>query len=316
MTLRPGEAGVSAGGFDRRRGRGFAARFLSALGMTGDGVGKGGPPCWSPTTRHEEPDPTICHSDRGEESGAGIAARASLSTRFVLVLGALAILAFWQPAGAQDGTGAADGLHHAGLVIRHGDGRITYAYVTFPEDRLSGIELLERSGVEQVTIPFGALGMGVCAIEGEGCPASECRRRVCQAFGADAPYWRYFGLDETGTWQPFALGASSAEVRDGAVHGWSWTGGEPGLPDVSLLDIARLSGAPAEGGIAGDGPTAFVRTISPAGVAPPAPEDDDPNPLTYGGAGAILVLIGGGALYALHRGRAGRRGRETEESAA
>src|SRR5215204_3221516 len=71
-------------------------------------------------------------------------------------------------------------LNHAGLVVRHSDGRLIYAYIAFAEDEINGVELLRRSGISLVTIGFGGLGEGVCTIDGEGCPASDCRTKVCQ----------------------------------------------------------------------------------------------------------------------------------------
>jgi hypothetical protein len=267
--------------------------------------------------------PFDCHSERSEESArrsrassAETAVRVQpeqfhLLTSFVAIVVALILAG---PASAQDGSPPGDTLNHAGLVIRHGDGRLIYAYVAFPEAEISGIELLRRSGVEQVTIPFGGLGEGVCAIEGEGCPATECRRRVCQAPGADSPYWRYFGIDESGTWQPFVLGPSSTKVRNGDVHGWSWTGMEPGLPVVAIADVARLAGAPESGAAeSASDRTVFVRTVYPAGVGPSDQDNDEVDVLAYAAAGAIVVGIGGGAFYAIRRGRA--RSRTGEEAA-
>src|SRR5215208_2114916 len=85
---------------------------------------------------------------------------------------------------------ADDGIHHAGLVVRDAEGRITYAWVPFMEEEINGIELLRRSGIPVVTVGFGALGEGVCSIAGQGCGVAECRRNVCQGSVADAPYWR------------------------------------------------------------------------------------------------------------------------------
>ena len=60
------------------------------------------------------------------------------------------------PAPAQ----AEDSWNHAGLIVRDGDGRITYAWVPFREDEIDGITLLQRSGIPVVTVGFGALGGG------------------------------------------------------------------------------------------------------------------------------------------------------------
>ena len=210
----------------------------------------------------------------------------------VLLLLAVALAA---PAAGQGAT------NHAGLVVRHGDGRVTYAYVPFAEEEISGVELLRRSGVPLVTVPFGGLGEGVCSLEGEGCGVDECRRRVCQGPRPDDPYWRYFRQEAPGNWRPLALGGSATRVRDGDVDAWSWTGGEAGLPALSLADVVQAAGA-AEDGTEAAGPVR--RTVYPPGAAPPEP-DSGQGWAAYAGAGAVLVAIGGGALVAARRRRPG-----------
>src|SRR3954464_3340418 len=135
-------------------------------------------------------------------------------------------------------------VHHAGLVVRDAQGRMTYAWVPFAEEKIDGIDLLHRSGIPVVTVGFGALGEGVCSIAGQGCGVAQCRRTVCQVSTADAPYWQYFRQDRADpavwTWQP--LGASSSTVEDGDVFGWSWTADDPALPALPPGEIARLAG--------------------------------------------------------------------------
>ena len=207
--------------------------------------------------------------------------------------------------GAQDGGGVDN---HAGLVVRHGDGRVTYAYVAFEDDELDGIELLRRTGIEAVTIPFGGLGEGVCSLEGEGCGVSECRR-LCQTGGSDSPYWRYFGLDAGEGWSPFELGASSATVRDGDVQLWSWSPDEPLIEPVALTDVARFAGFPG-------GDTDEVRwtaTVYPEGMEP---EGEDGQPwLAHAAAGGVLLVIGTGSAFAVRRGRASDAGRPRWDAA-
>jgi energy-coupling factor transport system permease protein len=187
---------------------------------------------------------------------------------------------------------ADDELHHAGLVVRDAEGRLTYAWVPFAEEEIDGIDLLRRSGIPVVAIGFGALGEGVCSIAGQGCGVAECRRTVCQGSAADAPYWQYFQQDPSDpavwTWQP--LGASSSAVENGDVFGWSWTASDPALPALPPLEIARLAGAVDE---AASEPV--FRTIVPDGVAtlvsaPP------PDARTTAAAAAILVVIAASAM--------------------
>jgi len=182
--------------------------------------------------------------------------------------------------------------HHAGLVVRDAEGRMTYAWVPFREEETDGIDLLHRSGLPVVTVGFGALGDGVCSIAGQGCGVTECRRTVCQGSAADAPYWQYFAQDPVDpavwTWQP--LGASSSKVEDGDVFGWSWTAGDPALPALPAAEIASLAGAGD-----GEGGEPVFRTVLPEGVSivVNAPPPDGP---TTAAAAAILVVIAGSAL--------------------
>jgi hypothetical protein len=193
----------------------------------------------------------------------------------------------------------ADELHHAGLVVRDAQGRMTYAWVPFAEEQIDGIALLHRSGIPVVTVGFGALGEGVCSIAGQGCGVAECRRTVCQGSAADAPYWQYFQQDRGDhaiwTWQP--LGASSSPVEDGDVFGWSWTADDPALPALPPREIASLAGAGE-----GTGSEATFRTVLPEGVTavmtvPP------PDAATVATAAAILVVIAGSAIALAARRR-------------
>jgi hypothetical protein len=193
-------------------------------------------------------------------------------------------------------------LNHAGLVVRHGDGRITYAVVAFSEESISGIELIKRSGISVVTVSFGGLGEGVCSLESEGCPASECRQRVCQGPGGESPYWRYFRQAAPGNWQALALGASATKVRDGDIDGWSWTPEEANLPPVMMDDLLRTLGISSVNGTPQIESTAIHVTIYPEGASPPG-EDDGQSAEVYVAAGVIVALIGLIGVVVARRGR-------------
>ena len=152
--------------------------------------------------------------------------------RFSLLL---AVLAGFVPAAslAQEGR-----LNGAGLVVRHGDGTLIYAYVEFHGDSIGGEELLLRSGLDIVVTPFGGLGAAVCSIGGEGCPADDC---FCQSYGSPSLFWRYFGWNGSG-WEPLLHGPTGRTLRDGDIDGWSWSGGEAGLPVVTIDEIAAITG--------------------------------------------------------------------------
>ena len=213
-----------------------------------------------------------------------------------VVLAALVLWPILHPSAAH----ADDALNYAGLVIRDPAGRITYAWIPFPEEEITGIDLLKRSEIPVVTAGFGALGEAVCSIGGEGCALAECRRTVCQSSAAGAPYWQYFRQDpgDPAVWEWLPLGASATKVHDGDVFGWSWTGDEPGLPALPASEIAALAGAATD---QGDSPA--VRTLVPEGVAAVTAV---PPPLTRTIAAASLILaaIGGvGIVLACTRRR-------------
>jgi hypothetical protein len=213
--------------------------------------------------------------------------------------GALLALALLTAAAAFANPAAGQREHSAGLVIDYGDGRLTYAVVSFSEPAISGIELLDRSGLSLVTLGFGGLGEAVCSIEAHGCGVGDCRR-LCQTSRADSPFWRYFRLVD-GAWAPLPLGASSAEVTHGAIDGWSWTGGEPSLPAIDFVTLATRAGEPAENA------EAVSRTYDAEGRLFEATAERT-SWAAYAGSAAILLVLAGIAVGVAIR----RRGAEPE----
>ncbi|HET9015145.1 MAG TPA: hypothetical protein VFN57_06080 [Thermomicrobiaceae bacterium] len=178
----------------------------------------------------------------------------------VVVLAVLSALAAFAPvpAGAARPNGA-------GLVIRHGDGRIVYAYVEFTTPTITGDQLLIMSHVPLVETPYGGLGEAVCSLDGEGCPATNC---FCKSYGISSVYWHYYHLNTGGTWGDTNIGPSSQVIHDGDVEGWSWTGGSSGLPPTSIDAIAKMNGvdrsASGQGTATTPTPTAAPPTPTPA----------------------------------------------------
>ena len=208
--------------------------------------------------------------------------------RTVTFLCVLALLALRAPAAT-----SAD-LNVAGLVVDYGDGRMSYAWVPFPEEEITGLELLRRSGLDVVTVGFGGLGEGVCQIEDTGCPVSECRVRLCQTSDSASPFWQYVQETEPGVWTPYALGAGESRVRDGSIEGWTWSGVAPELPALSLADIAERAGAdPAQVEREHGAVPVALRTEGAAG------EDEGLSPSILGGAAVVagVALLAGLAVW-------------------
>lgn len=112
------------------------------------------------------------------------------------------------------------GPHRAALVVRFADGSVTPRCVTFSEPSITGAELLARSGLQVVMDYNSGLGGAVCSVAGAGCafPAEDC---FCRCQGLACEYWAYYHWTG-GAWQYSLVGASSYQVTDGALEGWSW----------------------------------------------------------------------------------------------
>lgn len=128
----------------------------------------------------------------------------------VMVIVAITLVAY--------GLGIAQEPNKAGIVIRLNESETISRCVAFEDEDISGLELLERSGL---TTQIRAEGMGslVCSINETGCPANDC---FCQCRGGgECVYWSYW-QDSAEGWQYARLGASSYRVTAGEIDGWSW----------------------------------------------------------------------------------------------
>jgi len=130
-----------------------------------------------------------------------------------------------------------------GVVVRHGDGRVLYAYIPLIGERVTGAEVLQQAGFPLNVQASSSLGAAVCKIDGEGCdaPKEDC---FCKSYGNPAFYWHYYTYTRTGgpngAWRTSNTGAGNRVLRDGDIDGWSWTANDPALPPVTLDEIAAL----------------------------------------------------------------------------
>jgi hypothetical protein len=142
-----------------------------------------------------------------------------------LLLVALAVPGL--PARAQPSPGPA--RHRAALVVVFADGRLREFCVPFREDRISGFEVLRRSGLDLRYEVHGGGDITVCRIEGVGAdfPREDCFAR-CKNVNQGCVFWGYYRLDpKTKQWTFPTIGAADTVVRDGAVEAWRW--GEQGV---------------------------------------------------------------------------------------
>jgi hypothetical protein len=126
-------------------------------------------------------------------------------------------------------------VHHAALVIQHSSGSLIARCVAFAEDQITGLQLVERSGVQYEAQSFGSVGSAICQLDREPSTVpSGC-------FGS-GPYWQYFHR-QGGGWQTSAFGASSSVLHDGDTDGWHYAVGANQVP--GNVAFASVCGAPA-----------------------------------------------------------------------
>jgi hypothetical protein len=212
-----------------------------------------------------------------------------VARRAVLLLAGLLLAAL--PAAAQAPE------HRAGLVVRFPDGSVQTRCVAFDEPSISGEQLLERSGFTATINPQGALGGALCSLNGQGCtyPAQDC---FCRCTGPQCEYWAYYHWtdgepDAGGSWQYSTVGASSTQVKDGSLEGWSWgpgnfsSGTEP--PKIAFGEVCKAGAA----------------------VQAPAASSTPPSLGQYAGFGVVLAGLLAAALAALRRPRGSSGGQQT-----
>jgi hypothetical protein len=202
----------------------------------------------------------------------------SLTRSIGMLLLAVLALSWAAAAGAQGGD------NRAALVVRYEDGTVETKCVAFSETAISGEELLQRSGLTAVMDYNALAGGAVCSIQGVGCSVQDC---FCRCQGADCQYWAYYHWVDGG-WQYSQLGASSFQVKNGALEGWSW--GPGNFSSGTEPTVVRFEEVCAQTDAATQEPSA-----GPGGPA---------SWLGYAGfAVAVVVLLGAGLLVARRRSR-------------
>ena len=128
--------------------------------------------------------------------------------------------------------------NRAGVVVQFDGGGHISLCVPFAEETISGLELLQRSGLN-----IANDGGAVCRIESQGCdfPVEPCFCQ-CDLSTPGCRFWAY-SIRVAGRWRSSGAGASQRRVADGDIDGWRWPGGPPAVePTIDeLCDPLRLA---------------------------------------------------------------------------
>jgi hypothetical protein len=185
----------------------------------------------------------------------------------------------------------------AGLVIDYGDGSRTYALVPLEDEEVTGLDILDATDLELLTLGSSGWGVAVCAIEAVGCDVAACQARLCQTGDPDSPFWQYVRspLGEGTTWSFSNQGAGSSKVTSGDVEGWFWSGSRPTTSAPTLEQIA----AELNVDLTSLDSTAVVRSVGlvPEGSSPRV------SPVAYIASTAILCAVAGAGAFAVHRSK-------------
>ena len=171
----------------------------------------------------------------------------------------------------------------AGLVVRFGDGRAVTRCVALPEGGLTGLELLERSGLD-LAIQVQGQGALVCRIDQEGCPRDDCLCQ-CRSLGEGCRYWAYHSL-QGGVWRYEQTGPTARRLGAGDVDGWAWGAGSVSAgAEPPPLTFAQICAASSPTAVASPSATAAPSAMPPA-TAPRPPTPTATLPRSRGGSSA------------------------------
>ncbi len=160
-----------------------------------------------------------------------------------------------------------EGPNKAAVAAKYGDGHVESVCVSFPEQNISGGELLERSGLELVMSPEGA----VCSIGGEGCPSDNCFC-LCERL-QDCQYWAFYQWQgDRFVYSQFGVMVDTVIVSNGTMHGWAWgsgdysTGAPP--PEVTFDQVCTVADTSPTG----------TPTVTPTATATYTPQPQPSGP--------------------------------------
>ncbi len=192
--------------------------------------------------------------------------------------------------------GISSTAQRAGLAIFYSDSSVSTVCVSFNQGSITGLDLLEKSGLMVQTATNPNQGTAVCKIGDVGDSSENC-------FGSMPNYWAYWTLSANG-WEYSATGAEQSQVTDGSVNAWSWGTGNP-PPMITFENICEdspyvlpTSGSASLPATETSAPVivASVSTSVPTQTAPEATSNTK-LPTSYIAYGAIIIVLGGLIIF-------------------
>ncbi len=144
--------------------------------------------------------------------------------------------------------------HRAGLAVFSGNNSLFTTCISFTQNSITGLELLQQSGLALETATNPTQGTAVCKIGDVGDPANNC-------FGSMPDYWAYWQMGKNG-WEYSPVGADQSLVMDGGVYAWSWGTGDP-PPPLTFQNVCE--------GVAFVLPTTTATSSPPTQTSLPSP---------------------------------------------
>ncbi len=192
--------------------------------------------------------------------------------------------------------GAAPVNHRAGLAVFWGNDTLFTGCISFTEDSITSLDLLQRSGLAVETATNPNQGTAVCKIGDVGNSSGDC-------FGSMPDYWSYW-LKEN-EWEYSAVGADRGQVMDGGVIAWSWGSGNA-PPLITFQNICegaayvlptavQTSISPTDTPIPSPVPTLIPATLTPQPT--PTPVTTPKGTGTYLVYASILLVLGAVIIY-------------------
>jgi hypothetical protein len=179
--------------------------------------------------------------------------------------------------------------HHAGIVVELGDGQVVHQCVGFGTTTITALAVLQASGIEYQTQPYGSLGVAVCQIDDEPTGYTQC-------LPSSGSYWVFFVSRGGGAWSNSAQGVSNTTVGDGDDIGFRYDpldGADPApVSPVGTCPAATPTPSPTTQPT--PPPTSKptpVATTPPGGSASPVTPNQASNPSAAATSSAAAPVV-------------------------